>query len=263
MSELTPLDTAHAAMEVAPDDDATRLAFYERLGDGELFLLLEAEAEGETITPQTFDIGTGEIVLVFDRQERLTAFTGKATPYAALSGRVIAQLLAGQGLGLGLNLEVAPSSFLMDADGVTWLAETLGHAPNEVEAKIEEVSAPIGLPETLITAIDTKLATATGLALCAYLVGVKYNGGSNGHLLGFVGAFPDAEGALAQAAGEALTFSGIEAGAMDVGFFDANDPITPRLARVGLRFDLPQPADVQQVEFQAPGSDPAKPPMLN
>jgi hypothetical protein len=263
MSELTPLDTAHAAMEAAPDDDATRLAFYERLGDGELFLLLEAEAEGETITPQTFDIGTGEIVLVFDRQERLTAFTGEATPYAALSGRVVAQLLAGQGLGLGLNLEVAPSSFLMDADGVTWLAETLGHAPNEVEAKIEEVSAPIGLPETLITAIDTKLATATGLALCAYLVGVKYNGGSNGHLLGFVGAFPDAEGALAQAAGEALTFSGIEAGAMDVGFFDANDPITPRLARVGLRFDLPQPADVQQVEFQAPGSDPAKPPMLN
>ena len=69
MSELTPLDAAHAAMEAAPDDDAKRLAFYERLGDGELFLLLEAEAEGEMINPQTFDIGTGEIVLVFDRQE--------------------------------------------------------------------------------------------------------------------------------------------------------------------------------------------------
>jgi hypothetical protein len=150
----------------------------------------------------------------------------------------------------------------MDADGVNWLAETLGHAPNEVEAKIEEVSAPVGLPETLITAIDTKLATATGLALSAYLVGVKYNGGSNGHLLGFVGALPDAQGALAQAAGEALTFSGIEAGAMDVGFFDASDPITPRLASVGLRFDLPQPADVQQIEFPVPGSDPEKPPVL-
>ena len=89
MSDLTPLDIAHGAMEAAPNDDAIRLAFYERLGDGELFLLLEAEAEGEKIKPQTFDSGSGEIVLVFDRQERLTAFTGEATPYAALSGRVI------------------------------------------------------------------------------------------------------------------------------------------------------------------------------
>lgn len=263
MSELTLLDAAHDAMQATPDDDALRLAFYERLGDGELFLLLEEEAEGEVITPQTFDIETGKIVLVFDRQERLTAFTGQASPYAALSGRVVSQLLAGQGLGLGLNLEVAPSSFLMDADGVNWLAETLGHSPNEIEAKIDEVSAPKGLPETLITAIDTKLASATGLALSAYLVGVTYTGGGSGHMLGFVGALPNAEGALAQAAGEALTFSGIDAGAMDVGFFDAKDPITPRLARVGLRFDLPQPADVQQFEMPAPGSDPAKPPILN
>lgn len=263
MTEQTLLDAAHAAMEASPNDDALRLAFYERLGDGELFLLLEAEAEGETISPQTFDVGAGKIVLVFDRQERLTTFTGEAAPYAAVSGRVITQLLAAQGLGLGLNLEVAPSSFLMDSDGVRWLAETLGHAPDEIEAAISEVSAPTGLPETLITAIDTKLATATGLALSAYLVGVKYKNGNNGHLLGFVGALPDAEGALAQAAGEALTFSGIEAGAMDVGFFDGKDPITPSLARVGLRFDLPQPADVQQVEFTAPGSDPDKPPRLN
>ena len=51
MSDLTPLDIAHGAMEAAPNDDAIRLAFYERLGDGELFLLLEAEAEGETIKP--------------------------------------------------------------------------------------------------------------------------------------------------------------------------------------------------------------------
>ena len=258
----TPLDFAHAAMEAAPEDDRARLAFYERLGDGELFLLLEAEAEGEVISPQTFEIGSGEIVLVFDREERLTAFTGAPSPYAALSGRVIAQLLAPQDLGLGLNLEVAPSSFLMDADGVKWLAQTLGHAPNEVEAQIEEVSPPTGLPESLISAIDAKLATASGLALSAYLVGVTYTGGNKGHLLGFVGAVPQAQNALAQAAGEALTFSGIEAGAMDVGFFDANDPITPRLASVGLRFDLPQPVDMQQFEMAAPGSDPANPPKL-
>lgn len=261
MSDKPPLDMAHAAMEAAPNDDSARLAFYERLADAELYLLLESEAEGDNVTPQTFDAGVQEIVLVFDRPERLTAFTGAAAPYLAVSGRVIAHMLNGQSLGMGLNLEVAPSSFLLPAEGVEWLAETLGNAPDEVEAHIEEVSAPTGLPESLITALDTKLATATGLALSAYLVAAQYQGGAKGHLLAFVGAQPGAEDALAQAAGEALTFSGIEAGEMDVGFFDANDPITPRLSRVGLRFDLPQPADVS-MERAAPGSDPDKPPIL-
>ena len=262
MTDHTPLDAAHAAMTAAPDDDAARLAFYERLGDAELYLLLEAEAQGDDVTPQTFDIGQGEIVLVFDRVERLTAFTGQAAPYAALSGRVLAGLLADQSIGLGLNLEVAPSSFVLAAQGVQWLAETLGHAPSEVEARITQVTAPGGLPERLIQALDTKLATATGLARHAYLAGVKYETGISGHLLGFVATAPGAEPALARAANEALTFSGIEAGAMDVGFFKATDPMVDKLARVGLRFDLPELVLPQQDVIAAPGSNPDKPPIL-
>ncbi|MEX0368287.1 MAG: SseB family protein [Ruegeria sp.] len=256
------MDQAHAAMAAAPEDDAVRLRFFERPGDAELFLLLEAEAEGDQITPQVFDPGSGPLVLVFDREERLATFVGAEAPYAALSGRVIAGQLAEQGLGLGLNLDVAPSSFLLDADGVRWLAETLGHRPDAVEARLAEVAAPTGLPDVLIAAIDTKLATATGLAQLAYLVGTTDADGARGHLLGFVGAAPGAEDALAQAAAEALTFSGIEAGAMDVGFFDARDPVTERLARVGLRFDLPQPAPARAPDPVAPGMDPARPPKL-
>jgi hypothetical protein len=135
----TPLDIAHAAMSEHPDDDALRLRFFERLGDAELFLLLEGEATDDKVTPQVFDPGTGSIVLVFDRAERLSAFVGAEAPYAALSGRVIAGLLAEQGLGLGLNLDVAPSSFLLEAEGVRWLAQTLGNAPDEVEARLAEV----------------------------------------------------------------------------------------------------------------------------
>lgn len=258
----TPLDAAHAAMTAAPEDDAARLRFFERLGDAELFLLLEGEAEGDAVTPQVFDPGTGSIVLVFDRPERLSGFVGAEAPYAALSGRVVAGLLAEQGLGLGLNLDVAPSSFLLDAQGVAWLAQTLGHGPDEVEAQLAEVSAPTGLPDVLIAALDTKLATATGLAQLAYLVGSTDRAGTRGHLLAFVGAAPGTEPALARAASEALVFSGIEAGAMDVAFFDASDPVTARLARVGLRFDLPQPAPVRAPDAQAPGSDPARPPRL-
>lgn len=263
MTQETPLDAAHAAMQAAPDDDAIRLRFYERLAETELFMLLEAEAEedDDTITPELFDLGAESCVLVFDREERLAAFVGRVAPYVALSGRVIAGTLAGQGIGLGVNLDVAPSSILLPGSAVDWLHQTLGNTPDEVEARIAEVRPPKGLPETLIGAIDSKLATAAGLAQRAYLVGVTYDSGARGHMLGFVGAVPEAQGALSRAAGEALTFSGIEAGAMDIGFFDAADSVAERLDRVGLRFDLPQPETLQAVRA-APGSDPDKPPLL-
>lgn len=262
MTDQTPIDAAHAAMEADPENDAKRLAFYERLGDAELFLLLEGEAQGDQIKPLIFEIPDGDLVLVFDRIERLTQFSGTVSPYAALSGRVIANLLDGEALGLGLNLDVAPSAFVLPPEGVTWMAETFGHEPDEVEAQIAEVSPPKGLPESLLTALDAKLATAMGLARCAYLVGVTYEGGGTGHMLSFVDSVPGAEGALAKAAGEALTFSGIEAGAMDVGFVAGTEPLTERLARVGLRFDLPEPVEMGQVSRAAPGSDPDKPPKL-
>lgn len=262
MTALTPIDQAHAAMVAAPDDDAARLRFYERLADAELFLLLTEEPVGDNIAPQLFDTGEGKFVLVFDQPERLTTFTGEAAPYAALSGRVLANMLAGQGIGLGVNLEVAPSSILIPGDAVAWLHDTLGHAPDQVEAKVQEVLAPAGLPEVLITALDQKLSTAAGLASSAYLVAVRYDGGGQGHMLAFVDAIDAAQPALAGAASEALTFSGIEAGAMDVAFFAASDPVAAQLAKVGLRFDLPQLPERLATDPVAPGSNPDKPPIL-
>lgn len=262
MTDMTPLDQAHATMEAALQDDAARLRFYERLGDAELFLLLEGEAVGDAVTPQVFDPGAGPLVLVFDREERLTDFVGEAAPYAALSGRVVAKLCAEQGLGLGLNLGVAPSAFVLDAPGVSWLAETLEHAPQAVSQHISAVTAPTGLPETLLTALDTKLATGTGLAQVAYLVATQTDAGGHGHMLAFIGALPGAQEALAGAVSEALVFSGLEAGTLDVGFFDASAAVVARLARVGLRFDLPQLAPVSAPKTTAPGMDPDAPPKL-
>ena len=258
---MTMLDEAHAAMEAAPGDDASRLRFYDRLASAELFLLLESEAEGDQITPQVFPVEGQDFVLVFDLEERLTEFVGDTAPYAALSGRALAGMLVGQGIGLGVNLGVAPSSILIEADAVDWLAETLSNAPGEAEERTDEVFAPRGLPEALITALDAKLAGAEGMAKLAYLAGVTYESGRRAHLLGFVGAAPEAEAGLAQAVAEALTFSGIEAGSLDVGFFAAHDPICASLARLGLRFDLPEPVALQ-VPGVAPGMDPDVPPKL-
>lgn len=258
--DLTQLDRAFAAMDAAPDDDAARLTFYDHLAASELFLLLESEAQGDQITPRLFELETGPVVLVFDREARLAQFAGDIAPYAGMSGRVLTELLAGQGIGLGLNLEVAPSATLLPAEALTWLHEQLQDRPEEAEARPSEVRAPSGLPEKLITALDRKLATAVGLATNAYLAGVTYADGRRGHLLAFIDQVPGAETALAQVVQETLVFSGIEAGTLDVAFFAASDGIAPQLAKVGLRFDLPKPPDAPGPK--APGMDPDAPPIL-
>ncbi|WP_171101805.1 SseB family protein [Ruegeria sp. HKCCD7255] len=261
MAETTALDLAHSKMQDNPDDDAARLRFFERLADSELFLMLTEEAKGENVSPELFDVADGRFVLVFDREDRLAQFAGHPVPYIALSGRVLAQMLEGQGIGLGLNLDTAPFSMLIPADALTWLSATLQNDPEELQQTVVEFLPPAGLPEALLTALDTKLATAAGLAATAYLVGTKTENGGQGHLLGFVAAVEQAKPALTQAVSEVLTFSGIEAGVLDVGFFEPDAPQTAALAKVGLRFDLPQP-QAAQLERAAPGSDPQRPPIL-
>lgn len=261
---MTPLDQAHQAMDAAPDDDAARLRFFDRLAGCELFLLLSDDPAGDRIQPRVFPVEGQDFVLVFDREERLTDFVGSEAPYAALSGRKLAEMLAGQGIGLGVNLGVAPSSILIAAGSVDWLAETLSDAPEEVEEHPEQIAAPADLPPALLSALDARLAAAGGMARLAYLVATTYRGGRRGHLLAFVDPLPGAEPALARAVGAALTFSGVEAGSLDVGFFRAADPVSARLARVGLRFDLPAApdADASRVPGHAPGTNPDAPPRL-
>ena len=251
---MTPLDAAHAGME---EDDAARLRFYERLADAELFLLLAREAGDGAAEPRVFALEDGPVALVFDREARLAEFTGAPAAYAALSGRSVAGILRGRGIGLGVNLGVAPSSILIPPAAVDWLAATLDHAPAEALAKAREVRAPGGLPPALLGALDAKMPACAGLARTAYLAGVTYEDGRRSHLLAFVEARPGAEDALARAASEALTFSGLEMGEMDVAFVRPSDPLAARLARVALRLDLPRPP-----RTRPPGSDPAKPPRL-
>jgi hypothetical protein len=256
---MTPLDLAYQAM--AADEDQ-RLQFYERLADGEMFLLLEKEAEGADIRPRVFPLEDGPVVLCFDLEERLAEFAGGIAPYAALPGRVIAQQLAGQGIGLGINLGVAPSGMVLPAEAVDWLAGMLEDGPEEVEAVPEAFHAPKGVPDVLLAALDAKLARAGGLASGALLAGVTYRGGRRGHMLAFLDAVEGAQGALARAAREALAFSGLEAGEMDVAFLRTGEGAAAAMARVALRFDLPEPVRAEPAAPIAPGSDPAKPPKL-
>lgn len=274
---MTELDTAHAAMQQGGggehSDDAARLQFYQKLADAELFVLLDREADGEVISPELFEVEQGRFVLAFDLEERLAEFTGRVAPYAAVSGRVLVQMLDGpgngpengSGIGLGVNLGVAPSSILIPADAVGWLNRTLGQVPDRVEARIAGFVAPDDLPGVLVAALAAKLASAAGLAQAAWLVGVQYEGGGRGHMLGFVGAHAGVQDALAKATGEALTFAGIGAGGIDVGFFAVDDPVVAKLAATGVCVDLPPAPPARPVQTPpraAPGSDPDKPPIL-
>ncbi len=126
------------------------------------------------------------------------------------------------------------------------------------------MARPSGVPEGLLAALEGKLARLAGLAARAHLVAVTYEGGTHGHLLAFEGAREGAEAALAKAVSEALVFSGIEAGAIDVTFLAAGDPALDALARAALSIDLPEPVreTAQVLAPAAPGMDPARPPKL-
>ncbi len=266
MSEITPLDAAHAAMEAAPEADALRLRFFERLADGEMFLLLEAEAEGENLTPQVFDLEerAGRAGLrprgASGRLHRCT----RALCCAAGAGDGRAAGRAGDRAGG----EPRGGAVLDAAAGQkrsTGWPKRLRHGPSRGEAQPEELGPPGGLPEALLSALDGEARAGGGLAAAACLAGVTYAGGRRGHMLAFVDVAEGAEGALARAAGEALTFSGVEAGEMDVTFIAGSDPaVGSSVARVGpaLRSGCrPRPEDAR-TQRKAPGSDPDRPPIL-
>lgn len=261
-AKASGLDTAFTAMMAAPEDDAARMRYYARLADGMLYLMLEKEAEAGVVEPVIVEIENTQVVLAYDSEERLAATTDAPVPYAELPGRVIAAQLAGQNMALGVNLGVGEAEFLVSPEALIWLSQSLNATPEDVSARPVSFDAPRGLPSSLIQALDAKLARAGGLAQAALLAAVRYEDGRQGHMLAYIGAVPGAEAALTRAASEALIFSGVEAGEMDVTFLPSDLAVVARMARVALRFDLPQPAASEPTSPAAPGMDPAKPPVL-
>ncbi len=76
----TPLDVAHARMTEAPDDDAARLRFFERLADSELCLLLEKEAGEDAVDPVVVEADGHKLVLAFDSDARLAQSAKTGAP---------------------------------------------------------------------------------------------------------------------------------------------------------------------------------------
>ncbi|MFC3180119.1 SseB family protein [Cypionkella sinensis] len=249
---MRDLDQAYAAMQAG--DEAAGLRFYRLLADATLFLLLEREAEGSRVDPRVFDLAEGPVLLAFDSEDRLAVMGDGPLPYAALPGRLIAQQMLGQGLSLGLNLGTgAASEVLLPPEALRWLCEMLDATPAEVEAVPSQFFAPQGLPDALSDALTFTLGGAAGLARAALLAGVRYSDGRLGHMLAVIDAVSGAEEALARALGEALVFSGLEAGELDVTFLAAGDAAVAELARVAVVFEVPERVAEAKAERAAPG----------
>ena len=119
------------------------------------------------------------------------------------------------------------------------------------------------MPEGLFDILDAKLATAGGLAATAWLCSADWADGARGLTLAFVDARPGAEAPLAQAVAEALAFSGLGSGWLDVMFLTSGEPAAQAAERAGLGFILPAAAAAAVPQAPAaPGMDPDHPPRL-
>lgn len=249
---MTQLDDAQTLW------DAGGLAFYRALADAELYLVLEAEAQGEVMTPRVFDLSDGPLLLAFDSEERLAGFGSGPVAYAALPGRVIAAQILGQGLSLGLNLGTgAASEMILPPDAVDWLMQMLDQTQaQQVQAQVVRFEAP-HVPEVVLRALAGAISGGAGC-----LAGVIYDDGRQGVMLAMTGVAAMDEARVARAVTEALAFSGLDASEMDVVFVALGDAVLARMAEVGLVFQAAVPTAPVEAERKAPGRDPARPPIL-
>ncbi|MEL7343606.1 MAG: SseB family protein [Pseudomonadota bacterium] len=255
---MTRLDAAHAALATDPENADARARYLGALGDIEVLLKLLCEPEGESIQPDVIETASGTFALAFDTAERFAGASSGVAPYAALPGRIVAELLAAAGVGLAINMG-ASTEMIVTSQELAWLGDQLRNDPDETAGRIVEARAPKRLPDALLSALDTQLARAQGLAKVAHLVEVTYDDDRRGHLLAVVEAVSGSEGAFARSIDNALRFSGLDAAELDVAFFGETDPVIARIAKVGLRYDIPQAADPTR---PVPGTDPESPPKL-
>ncbi len=257
---MTKLDEAYGQMAA---DEASELQFYRELADATLYLVLEREAEGEVIAPRVFDVAGGSVLLAFDSEDRLASLSDTPLAFVALPGRIIAQQMAGQGLSLGINLGTgAVCEMLMPPEALDWLVQMLGATPVSLEAQVAEFLPPTLVPEALIAALTRSAQAASGLAAVGLLAAVRYQDGRRGHMFSFVNAEVSAQAALARSVAEALAFSGIEAGELDVSFLVEADAGLARLLRVAKVFEVPEVVVEAIPDRPAPGMDPLAPPKL-
>lgn len=213
---MTPLD-ALCATPFHEADSVARAAILRRLADTMLFAALAAEVGIDRGQFLRLDGPEGPLVLACDSDDRLTDFLGHAVDYAAFPGRVLAGMLAPEGLALLVN-PGAPSEMLIDAAALRWLVTVLAESPDAGEGTAQLTAPGAELPADYLPLLGARLAEMAGLASAATLTRAAWADGRQGHLLLIEGAMPQAEAAIAKAIGEFAAFLPPLPGGLDVSF---------------------------------------------
>ncbi len=239
-----PLDRFYAEMAARPDDDGARLAYFAALAAQELVVPLRSESDGATLDPLVIETEAGAVVPAFDDPARLADLAPGPVPFAALAGRELAALLAGQGVGLGVNLGT-DQPFLIGPEGVAWLAAMVAAGPDVARARPVAFHPPGQDALALLPALEGPLARLGGIAAAAVLASAEYPGGARGAFLGILGCAPGAEETVSRALAEALRFAAAGGdGALDVAFIPGGGAAAA-LLRAGVRVDFaPDPASL-------------------
>ena len=262
MIENSRLEALAKEVLHSPENQPTRMRFFNAFLDSELCLLLNEEADEETISPIVAYCKGIEHVLVFTSEDYLAEYSKKVAPYAALSGRVIVDMLARANLGIAFNFAMPSSELVLTAGEITWLNEIVTETPYTHEVR-PKVFFPLGEEsEKLKSILIEKLLSAAELAASFWLVGVEYDDQSQGVLLIILDARKGAEAPLAKAAMEAVAFSGLENLTFDVSFLKGQEKLVETVKRQGHPLLFPErPARTLSLSSIL-GCDPSKPPQL-
>ncbi len=250
----TPLDQAHRLSEVAGTDEA-RMRFYDRLLAAELWVLLDDAGAAFRVFP----LEDGPVVLAFDLPERLAEFTGGAET-AILSGRTLVQELSGKGVGLGLNLGVAPSSELLDGGAVDWLAAQTAAPDAPADLRIEDLRPASSLTEDLVASLGEKSLSFVGLCRSIHIADARLEGGTNALLLAVIDPIEGAASTVAGGLVETIRLTASLPTEPVILPLASAAPLFQRLSPVSLKIEIPEPQTPEPLA--PPGSNPAKPPRL-
>ena len=237
------------------------MQFVATILETELFLVLTGPPDEHSIDPRTIEHNAQEYVLAFDSNDGLANQSDGPMPYAALPGRGLIAMLAGQGIGLAVMTGQGQDPTYLTPEIVDWIATHATDVPDEQSELPKTISAPRDLPHGLFETLSRRLAKIAGLAQSAYLASVTYADERQALLVAIVGASADVQPAVANSIAEAVRFTDADDLVVDVSFFEEDDRFVEVLARNGVAIDIPEPT-VAEATHAAPGMDPDKPPRL-
>lgn len=213
---MTPLD-ALCALPFHQADETARSAVLHLMADTELYAAMEKEAVHDQAQLLRLDTGNGAIAIACDSDERLAGFFGKPVDYAAMPGRVLAGLLARDGVGLLVN-PGAPSEMLLDAALLSWLVDALAEQPDTVQSHARLAAPDPLIAKQFLPALGKRLADMSGIARAATLTRASWEDGREGYLVLIEGADPHFEPSIAKAIAELASFLPPLPGGLDVSF---------------------------------------------